>query len=129
MGRLTDGLIQYDYLLVGIEPTVCIRCHKPFYNPKIRAAVRCPKCCAAVSNHLSKSLRSRVFKRDGFICNICGFPTFDQVSVLRSGAVAPLSPTVDHLVPIVLGGENAMENLACAHFKCNCERVPGTVWK
>lgn len=61
--------------------------------------------------------RRRVFVRDGFRCHICGLKTnpFAVVPDLRA-------PTVDHLVPLALGGEHSMVNVACACFGCNSRK-------
>ncbi len=48
-----------------------------------------------------------IFKRDGWRCHIC------NRRVSRSGA------SVDHLVPLALGGEHTRANVATAHRRCN----------
>jgi len=51
-------------------------------------------------------------------CGICGKPV--DVSIK---APDPLSPTVDHIVPIAKGGHpSAMENLQLAHAACNRQK-------
>lgn len=58
--------------------------------------------------------RSRIFKRDGWMCQICG------EAVDRSAQVPhPLAPTLDHVVPLSLGGPHTEANLQLAHFYCN----------
>lgn len=48
-------------------------------------------------------------------CAICGRPVnFDKVFP------DPWSPTVDHIIPIIKGGDPAsLENLQLAHLQCN----------
>lgn len=58
-----------------------------------------------------------VFIRDRWCCWICASP------VLRSKrAPHPLSPTIDHVLPLALGGTHRYDNVRCAHFLCNARR-------
>lgn len=56
---------------------------------------------------ISKSLRFRIFRRDGFQCQYCGRLPPDVV--LR----------VDHMVPVAQGGTNEEDNLITACHECN----------
>lgn len=49
--------------------------------------------------------RQRVYDRDRNQCQYCG--------------VYPLHPTIDHLIPISLGGKSNIANLLTCCFKCN----------
>jgi len=59
--------------------------------------------------------RQAVFKRDGWICQLCGQPVDRTASVPD-----PLAATIDHVVPLAKGGEHNDANAQCAHFMCNC---------
>lgn len=61
--------------------------------------------------------RERVFVRDGYRCHLCGVKT-------SPSAVVPdlRAPTLDHIVPLSLGGEHSMVNVACACFGCNSRK-------
>jgi 5-methylcytosine-specific restriction endonuclease McrA len=61
--------------------------------------------------------RSRVFERDGYRCHICGQKT-DRTKCVPH----PRAPTIDHLIPIALGGEHSHVNVATAHFLCNATK-------
>lgn len=61
--------------------------------------------------------RERVFVRDGYRCHLCGFKTNPSASVPDLRA-----PTLDHIVPLSLGGEHSMVNVACACFGCNSRK-------
>lgn len=51
----------------------------------------------------------------GEVCGICGKPVDKSLKFPH-----PLSPTVDHIIPIERGGHpSAIENLQLAHFACN----------
>jgi hypothetical protein len=56
---------------------------------------------------ISKKARFEVFKRDAFICQYCGA---HPPSVVLE---------VDHIVPVVEGGDNDPDNLVTACFPCN----------
>lgn len=56
---------------------------------------------------ISKKLRFDVFKRDGFVCAYCGD---HPPSALME---------IDHVIPVVEGGANDIDNLVTACFACN----------
>lgn len=63
-------------------------------------------------------VRSRIFERDGWRCQIC------KRKVRRDKAVPdPLAPVLDHIIPLAAGAEqggiHAPHNVQCAHFICN----------
>jgi 5-methylcytosine-specific restriction endonuclease McrA len=58
--------------------------------------------------------RTEVFDRDSWMCGLCREP------VAKSRRYPDLmSPTIDHIVPMVLGGGHTRANTQCAHFLCN----------
>jgi hypothetical protein len=60
------------------------------------------------SRHISKvNIRAEVFSRDGFTCNICG--TSENL-------------TVDHIVPVLKGGGNELDNLQTLCGSCNSSK-------
>ncbi len=61
--------------------------------------------------------RTRVFERDGWMCGICG------VEVDREAKFpAPLSPSLDHVIPISRGGGHLYSNVQLAHLSCNVKK-------
>lgn len=58
-----------------------------------------------------------VFQRDGWRCHICG--ELIDWTVART---SDNGPTIDHIVPISLGGEDVASNVAAAHWRCNREK-------
>jgi 5-methylcytosine-specific restriction endonuclease McrA len=66
---------------------------------------------------------SEVGDRDGWRCHLCREPVDRTLSGL-----APLGPTIDHLIPLIDGGPDTFENVSLAHRVCNCGRgARGTV--
>jgi 5-methylcytosine-specific restriction endonuclease McrA len=51
-----------------------------------------------------RKLREAVFRRDGHVCWRCGLPGANSV---------------DHVIPVVLGGDHSLGNLRPAHSSCN----------
>ena len=52
------------------------------------------------------------------VCGICGKPINKKLK-----APDPMSPVVDHIIPISKGGHpSAMENLQLAHWTCNRQK-------
>lgn len=52
------------------------------------------------------------------VCGICGQPVDKQLK-----APDPMSPVIDHMVPVSKGGHpSAMDNLQLAHWSCNRQK-------
>lgn len=60
---------------------------------------------------------AEVFERDGWRCGICGEPTNPEAKVPALDA-----PTLDHIVPLAMGGDHSLANAQCAHFSCNASK-------
>jgi 5-methylcytosine-specific restriction endonuclease McrA len=61
--------------------------------------------------------REAVFERDRWTCQICFMPV-DRECI----APDPMSPSIDHRVPLVRGGEHSMANCQTAHLGCNVRK-------
>lgn len=55
-----------------------------------------------------------VMDRDGWRCHLC-----DRKIPKNRKAPHPLSASIDHIVPLSLGGEHSYRNVAAAHLGCN----------
>jgi 5-methylcytosine-specific restriction endonuclease McrA len=58
--------------------------------------------------------RLSVLERDEYVCQICGLPTEPHAS-----PSADEYPTVDHIIRVVDGGDDDLDNLRTAHKWCN----------
>lgn len=58
-----------------------------------------------------------LLERDGWVCGICK-------KRIPKGAVYPdpLSPSLDHIVPVSQGGRHEKKNAQAAHFMCNATK-------
>lgn len=65
--------------------------------------------------------RQTVLERDNYICRLCWEPTDPNA---RPGEAD--YPTLDHIIPVIDGGDDSLENLQTAHRWCNS--VSGAKW-
>lgn len=61
----------------------------------------------------------KVFDRDGWRCQLCGCKTPKRLR----GRNLPLSPEVDHIVPLSCGGGHTWDNVQCACRSCNIKKA------
>lgn len=64
--------------------------------------------------------RTKVFERDGYVCQICGEETSETYSFND-----PWSPTIDHIIPMSKQGGHLYSNVQCAHAFCNSVKNDG----
>jgi len=55
-----------------------------------------------------------VYDRDGWICGLCDTSVDPSLKYPD-----PMSVSLDHIVPVSLGGMHAMSNVQCSHLFCN----------
>lgn len=98
---------------------------------KSKAAQYCCKCrkrIEKIKGHHRKRSRyygveyqsvspTDVFERDNWTCTLCGKKCKRNTSIND-----PLSPTLDHIIPMSKGGSHVMANLQCACRKCNSQK-------
>lgn len=133
--KLSESRTKLLYAFLAIkeakEPKTCKTCGGIFYSP-YRTQIYCSEKCKRKVKAKTKSIRSRcrkygvyydssvtrtkVFERDGYICQICGKPTVNDTSW---GTIGPKAPTVDHIVALANGGTHTWGNVQCAHAICN----------
>lgn len=65
---------------------------------------------------------TEIAERDGHRCALCGDPVPMDVKVPEA-----LAPTIDHIVPVVRGGDDTKANVQLAHFRCNSVKGPRDV--
>lgn len=118
---------------------ICLTCKKAFKSKSTKAIYCNDKCNPNRRMHtgkVSKAKRMRVWKRDGFICMLCGQPLkMSEIDSLNSGRPHPLAPTVDHIIPVSIATKDRWKscsihsesNLQAAHFICNVKRGNRTI--
>lgn len=58
--------------------------------------------------------RFAIFDRDSWVCGICAEPVDPALAWPH-----PRSVSIDHIVPLALGGEHSEGNVQCSHLVCN----------
>ena len=66
---------------------------------------------------LEKFTRTEIGDRDGWICGICEMPVDKTLQFPDQQ-----SPSLDHVVPLSLGGEHSRANSRISHWICNVRR-------
>ena len=61
---------------------------------------------------------SEVFKRDNYICQLCGCKTRPDFK----NQYHPKYPNLDHIIPLTKGGEHSRRNTQCLCHQCNMEK-------
>lgn len=117
-------------------PICCVKCSSTFpaSNGK-RWSKLCAECkrrnkraAGSAARHRSRALRYGVSydpsvnllelaERDRWTCHICCDPVLKGGH--RSGASHPMGPSIDHILPMSLGGSHTWDNVALAHHRCN----------
>ena len=126
---------QYQKSIAATDLYRCTTCEQNFTAPKQRHRKFCSQSCFNAyykkrRNLIYNAARRlteagspiattvvnpiEVFKRDGWMCWLCNQP-IDRSQQWPE----PLSPTIDHVIPITRGGEHTMANVRCAHAICN----------
>lgn len=111
----------------------CVECGETFTARKSNAKW-CSPICRIRTSRRDESRRRRpglrsslyadreIFERDGWICQLCMQPVDPKVPRRhRDGA------SIDHTIPLSLGGADEPSNVVTAHLRCNREkrdRVP-----
>lgn len=117
-----------------MQPRTCKECGKIFYS-QYPTQVYCDKQCNTKHHRKGHDKRIpksqivdtdvsliRLYKRDGGKCYLCGCKCdFNDWRVSKSGYGYPgdTYPTRDHVIPVVMGGEESWENMRLACWKCN----------
>jgi hypothetical protein len=65
--------------------------------------------------------RSKVIRRDGWRCGICG----EKISK-AARYPDPQSPSLDHIVPLSKGGGHLYDNVQASHWSCNVAKGADT---
>lgn len=65
--------------------------------------------------------KRKVYRRDGWCCGICG-GRIDR----KAKYPDPMSPSLDHIVPLSRGGGHLYRNVQAAHLRCNTDKGAGS---
>lgn len=112
---------------------VCPVCGKTFMGTKLQrfCSVRpCQKKYFDCGNHRKKARLHggkieavafwKVYERDGGTCQICFLPAPRE---LRGSQTDKLAPELEHIIPLIHGGDHTYANVRLAHRGCNNEKA------
>lgn len=68
----------------------------------------------------SSITKEYLIERDENTCQICG--GLCDITDKRWGHTGPLAPSIDHIIPLVRGGDHTDENTQLAHLVCNISK-------
>jgi 5-methylcytosine-specific restriction endonuclease McrA len=119
-------------LLAAKAGRLCGHCEGQIPASRPANAAFCsPECCVKARNLYAKlagradrpkqrAIRGEIIRRDNETCQLCEMPVD-----LKLGYPDPMSASLDHVVPLARGGDNAVENLQLAHLQCNLRKGKG----
>jgi hypothetical protein len=125
--------VQYGLLGKPLIPRTCRECGNVF-TPRYRDKRRgfcSDRCDDALNYRVARGIRRarlrgvtherinprEIFARDGWRCQLCGTRVHR-----RRKAPHPLAPSLDHIVPLSLGGTHTRANVQLAHVGCNTRK-------
>lgn len=119
-----------------VAPAVCAECGQEFTAPygDKRRTYCSHECAHRHLGRISKGTRRArlrdcetekidplaVFERDGWRCGICGKKVSRHLKCPH-----PRSVSLDHIIPLALGGSHTWDNVQCAHRACNGTKRDG----
>jgi 5-methylcytosine-specific restriction endonuclease McrA len=93
----------------GPQKTYCSRSCQPGHRYATSAAAQ-----SRAKHWIARSVRLAIFERDLWTCYLCNLPIDPAKRSPHPG-----TPSIDHVVPLGIGGLDTVENLAAAHLACN----------
>lgn len=111
----------------------CIVCGKEFQTRKSKK-LTCSTKCSQRAHALDNRIRGKVIdkdislkklsERDHNQCQICGlFVNWDDFEKTATTKICGnMYPSIDHIVPISLGGLHSWDNVQLAHRRCNSRK-------
>lgn len=96
---------------------LCAACYSTWWrseNPDKAYAVRARYRARKRDAWVEDVDRDVVLKRDRWVCGICG-EKIPRTAIYPD----PLSPSIDHVIPLAVGGEHSYANTQASHFLCN----------
>lgn len=105
----------------------CYTCQQPFETHRGNQRFCSNACTKAISeakrraalygNYVEPVSKIHVARRDKWTCQLCG----KKVNSRLKGP-HPMSPSIDHVIPVSLGGEHSHANTQLAHLICNIRK-------
>lgn len=128
--KTREWRLKFPYEPVEHEEFVCFVCGNA-YTADPRQWKCCSEACALADRGMSNERRrlrmletrtemfhkSEIFERDSWVCHLCSEPIARDEKFPH-----PRSASLDHVIPIALGGEHTRANTAASHLRCNISK-------
>jgi hypothetical protein len=128
--RQRRGYESYAHRRKGTKPRLCRECGQEFVAPygDKRRGFCSDECSKRFNGRIDKKIRRArklrvpteridprvVFERDSWRCGICRRKVNAKLK-----SPHPMSASLDHIIPLALGGSHTYDNVQCAHRICN----------
>lgn len=101
------------------KSTRCLPCREQWNRDQVRLH-RDKRRARKRDAYVADVRRADIYVRDKYRCMLCG-------KKLRMDAAVPhpLAPTIDHIIPLAVGGTHEPANAQAAHFICNARKSAG----
>ena len=142
--RKRSSAAKKDGELKQLQFGVCVQCGEIYYKPKYLGKYCSKKCQTRAANQRTKHTPSynrgsddrlnkanvvdrditlrKLFDRDNGRCQICGKACDWNDYMVRDNGVfvaGDFYPSIDHIIPLSLGGKHSWVNIRLAHRNCN----------
>lgn len=114
----------------GRPERACLWCGTPIPVTMQANASYCSDACNSAAHNVTRKIAKRagrkgrgenallsrdyIATRDKYRCGICGGRV-----VMTKKHPDPMAPSIDHILPLALGGSNDLANLQLSHLRCN----------
>lgn len=114
-----DCQVQFTYIVVTSTPDYCSTCRAQRLADTKRDQRKARKVKQRGVQTEPVNAR-RVYERDQWRCGLCRRKVNQALSYPH-----PKSASLDHVVPLAVGGEHSMANTQLAHLDCNRDKRAG----
>lgn len=118
--RLTSGICRVCetwFISAHLDVTCSSQCAAD-YRQERRRIHKARRLTRKRGAYVADVYRKKVYEADGYRCHICRRKT-DPTKT----APHPKAPTIDHVIPLALGGTHEPLNCRTACFLCNCTKA------
>jgi hypothetical protein len=98
------------------------RTHNPEYQ-RLRAGAQRRRRSKIIGTQVEQFEDIEIFERDNWKCQICGKKVNKNKKYPH-----PMSPSIDHIVPLSLDGAHTRLNVQLAHISCNKKKSNTGIW-
>jgi hypothetical protein len=115
---------------------ICVKCNNEFSIERYLRTKCCSDECKGKDSIRKKRIydevnnvylsRNEVLTFEGYKCKNCGCTTDKKLGYVKGTLVIkPSSPTIDHIIPLSLGGTHTLKNVQLLCYRCNHEKQDG----